>query len=279
MLNVICVTRNADLDTTETSDEADDDYREHMKRILKKRSRLAPVRLECETPALLGHEQVPAEQAGAGRAPGLRDLRAAGHGLRMGPRRPRGQGDARRAHEQALRAAVARLPGAQPLRPASRSPRRKCCCPTRTRAWTRSCSCCARPPSDPSVVSIKITLYRLASQSHLAEALINAAENGKEVTALFELRARFDESNNIEWSQRFEEAGCNVIYGFREYKVHSKICCITRQTEDRACSTSRSSAPATTTRRRRACTRTSRSSRPARPSAGTPRMLLPQHAA
>ena len=77
---------------------------------------------------------------------------------------------------------------------------------------------------DPSVVSIKITLYRLASQSHLAEALIAAAENGKEVTALFELRARFDESNNIEWSQRFEEAGCKVIYGFRDYKVHSKIC-------------------------------------------------------
>ena len=85
---------------------------------------------------------------------------------------------------------------------------------------------------DPRVISIKITLYRLASQSHLAEALIDAAENGKEVTALFELRARFDESNNIEWSQRFEQAGCNVIYGFRDYKVHSKICCITRQTDD-----------------------------------------------
>ena len=84
---------------------------------------------------------------------------------------------------------------------------------------------------DPSVISIKITLYRLARQSHLAEALIAAAEAGKEVTALFELRARFDESNNIEWSQRFEQAGCKVIYGFRDYKVHSKICCITRQTD------------------------------------------------
>ena len=78
--------------------------------------------------------------------------------------------------------------------------------------------------NDPTVISIKITLYRLASQSHLAEALIAAAENGKEVTARFELRARFDESNNIEWSQRFEQAGCNVIYGFRDFKVHSKIC-------------------------------------------------------
>ena len=87
--------------------------------------------------------------------------------------------------------------------------------------------------NDPAVISIKITLYRLASQSHLAEALIAAAENGKEVTALFELRARFDESNNIEWSQRFEQAGCKVIYGFRDFKVHSKICCITRQTDSR----------------------------------------------
>ena len=85
--------------------------------------------------------------------------------------------------------------------------------------------------NDPSVISIKITLYRLASQSHLAEALLAAAENGKEVTALFELRARFDESNNIEWSQRFEQAGANVIYGFHDFKVHSKICAITRHTD------------------------------------------------
>lgn len=86
--------------------------------------------------------------------------------------------------------------------------------------------------ADPAVLSIKITLYRLASQSHLAEALLAAAENGKEVTALFELRARFDESNNIEWSQRFEQAGVHVIYGFRDYKVHSKICVITRTTDN-----------------------------------------------
>ena len=85
--------------------------------------------------------------------------------------------------------------------------------------------------NDPSVLSIKITLYRLASQSHLAEALLAAAENGKEVTALFELRARFDESNNIEWSQRFEQAGAHVIYGFHDFKVHSKICTITRHSE------------------------------------------------
>lgn len=86
--------------------------------------------------------------------------------------------------------------------------------------------------NDPSVFSIKITLYRLASQSHLAEALVAAAENGKEVTALFELRARFDESNNIEWSQRFEQAGANVILRLHDFKVHSKICTIARHTEN-----------------------------------------------
>lgn len=78
------------------------------------------------------------------------------------------------------------------------------------------------------VVSIRITIYRLARQAKLVEYLCAAAENGKDVTVLIELRARFDEQNNIDWSERLEEAGCKVIYGFEEYKVHSKICLITR---------------------------------------------------
>jgi len=82
---------------------------------------------------------------------------------------------------------------------------------------------------DASVLSIKITLYRIDAQSKLAESLILAAENGKEVVVLMELRARFDESNNIEWTSRLEEAGCRVIYGLVGYKVHSKICLITRR--------------------------------------------------
>ncbi len=81
--------------------------------------------------------------------------------------------------------------------------------------------------SDPDVMTIKITIYRLAKKSRLVEYLCAAAENGKEVTALIELRARFDEQNNIDWSERMEEAGCRVIYGFEGYKVHSKICLIT----------------------------------------------------
>lgn len=86
---------------------------------------------------------------------------------------------------------------------------------------------------DDNVISIKMTLYRLAKQSKVVEALVEAAENGKEVVVLVELRARFDEENNIEWSRRLEEAGCQVIYGLEGYKVHSKLCLITRKTEGR----------------------------------------------
>ena len=80
---------------------------------------------------------------------------------------------------------------------------------------------------DPTVLTIRITIYRLAKKARLVEYLCAAAENGKEVTVLIELRARFDEQNNIDWSERLEESGCRVIYGFEGYKVHSKICLIT----------------------------------------------------
>lgn len=85
--------------------------------------------------------------------------------------------------------------------------------------------------NDPEVLSIKMTLYRVARNSKIVEALVEAAENGKEVIVLVELRARFDEENNIEWSRRLEHAGCNVIYGLPGYKVHSKLCLITRMHE------------------------------------------------
>ena len=230
--NVICVTRNADIDATESTDENDEDYREHMKRILKKRARLAPVRLESERelsdtlePLLLDRLNLKKHQVFTTSVPldlsftwGLSShlTEKQNAALMYPPFTPQWPAclDRKRPIMDQVTAGGDVLlsypyesmdPFVQLLREASR---------------------------DPRVISIKITLYRLASQSHLAEALIDAAENGKEVTALFELRARFDESNNIEWSQRFEQAGCNVIYGFRDYKVHSKICCITRQTED-----------------------------------------------
>lgn len=84
---------------------------------------------------------------------------------------------------------------------------------------------------DESVVSIKMTLYRLANKSQIVDALVETAENGKEVVVLVELRARFDEENNIEYSRKLEEAGCRVIYGLNGYKVHSKLCLISRKTE------------------------------------------------
>ena len=228
--NIICVTRNADLDATEGGDEQDEDYREHMKRILKKRARLAPVRLECETelsstikPLLLDRLNLKEHQVFTTTVP--LDL-----SYTFGLASLAGQ----------KRAASLMQPPFTPQWPA---------CLERNRSIIEQVSehevllnypyesmdafvqLLREAAVDQSVVSIKITLYRLASQSHLAEALIAAAEAGKGVTALFELRARFDESNNIEWSQRFEQAGCRVIYGFRDFKVHSKICTITRQTE------------------------------------------------
>lgn len=84
---------------------------------------------------------------------------------------------------------------------------------------------------DEKVVSIKMTLYRVAKNSQIVESLISAAENGKEVVVLVELRARFDEENNIEWSRRLEDAGCRIIYGLDYTKVHSKLCLITYREE------------------------------------------------
>lgn len=228
--NIVCVTRNADLDATEGAEEQGEDYREHMKRILKKRSRLAPVRLESERPLSRTVKKLLLDKLDLGE----HQLFVTSVPLNMGYT----WGLASRL-APAKRAALTQAPFT-PQWPA---------CLDRNRSIIEQVSdrevllsypyqsmdafvrLLHEAANDPAVISIKITLYRLASQSHLAEALIAAAENGKEVTALFELRARFDESNNIEWSQRFEQAGCHVIYGFRNFKVHSKICTITRQTD------------------------------------------------
>ncbi len=85
---------------------------------------------------------------------------------------------------------------------------------------------------DPEVAAIKITIYRMAAKTKLVEYLCAAAENGKSVTVLMELRARFDEQNNIEWAERLEEAGCTMLYGIDGIKVHSKVCLITRRSKD-----------------------------------------------
>ena len=228
--NVIQVTRNADLDTAEESDEYDEDFRSHMQRILKKRGRLAPVRLESERPLSYTTDKFLREKLG------LKKQQAYTVGM------PLDMGYAFALMGKAPKAIAEPLMDepASPQWPASLSRKERITDQVLRRDVLLSypyetmdafVKLLQEAAVDPDVVSIKITLYRLASQSRLAEALITAAENGKDVTALFELRARFDESNNIEWSQRFEQAGCNIIYGFHDYKVHSKICAITRRSE------------------------------------------------
>ena len=228
--SVICVTRNADIDPNDGTEDMDYDYREHMKRILKKRARLAPVRLETDTPlspvtkkfllkrlGLKMHQvyvtSVPLDMGYAWGLAGMVDSSVAKKITNepFAPTWPACLDKKRSIMEQVCEKDVLLMYPYESMDP--------------------FVSLLREAATDPSVISIKITLYRLASQSHLAEALLAAAENGKEVTALFELRARFDESNNIEWSQRFEQAGANVIYGFHDFKVHSKICTITRHTD------------------------------------------------
>lgn len=229
--NIICVTRNADLDASEGADEQGEDYREHIKKILKKRTRLMPVRLESEKelsatvkPLLLERLNLEGSQTFVSKVPldmsyvfelssmvddSVRDR------LTYAPFKPQWPTSIKTGESILDQVAKHDILLSYPYE-----------------SMDAFVQMLREAALDPNVVSIKITLYRLAKQSHLAEALIAAAEAGKEVTALFELRARFDESNNIEWSQRFEQAGCNVIYGFRDYKVHSKICCITRRTNN-----------------------------------------------
>ena len=228
--NVICVTRNADMDASQGDDSSDEDYREHMKRLLKQRARLAPVRLECERPLSPVMEKLMLKKLD------LKRYQVYDTTVPLDLSFTWGLGS---KLSEKKRAKLSNPPF-QPAWPTCFDRTRRIIDQVQEKEVLLSYPYESMDPfvqllkeasQDPTVISIKITLYRLASQSHLAEALIAAAENGKEVTALFELRARFDEFNNIEWSQRFEEAGCNVIYGFRDYKVHSKICCITRQTE------------------------------------------------
>lgn len=228
--NIICVTRNADLDANDDPDELDEDYREHMKRILKKRTRLAPVRLESErelsrtvSDFLLHRLNLKPHQVFVTKTP-----------LDMTYCSELASYIDKGVSEPFLSTPF------EPQWPLTIDRNRSLIEQVSTRSFLLFYPYDSMNPfiqllreaaSDPDVISIKITLYRLASQSHLAEALIAAAEAGKDVTALFELRARFDENNNIMWSQRFEQAGAKVIYGFKNHKVHSKICCITRQTE------------------------------------------------
>ena len=225
--NIIAVTRNADIDTEERLDE-DMDFRLHMQNLLKRRQRLSPVRLELVYPAspellmylcdklTLSFSQVyysviPLDQTFCYTLERILD-RSTVTPLVWPTHTPaetivpfRRGGMIRMTQNKDLLLHYpyeSILPFLALIRQAA---------------------------DDDSVLSIKITFYRIDIQSKLAETLILAAENGKEVVVLVELRARFDEVNNIEWAQRLEDAGCRVIYGLVGYKVHSKVCLITRK--------------------------------------------------
>ena len=236
---VVAVTRNADISPEDEAYDVEEDFRQHMRKIVKKRARLAPVRLEIQgdrsekgdkgekgdklVSFLCGKLGLSREQVFKTRAPisleyvySLTSLLPPESVTALcdppySPRFPACLDPQRPILPQILqRDALVFYPFEQ-MDPFLRLIR--------------------EASSDPEVVSIKITIYRLASRAKLAEYLAAAAENGKDVTVLMELRARFDEQNNIQWAERMEDAGCNILYGAEYLKVHSKICLITRQSK------------------------------------------------
>ena len=225
--SLIRITRNADIDADSIYDE-DLDYREHMVDIIKRRKKLTPVRLEytrkIDGPILdrlctqLGIErkqtfycQIPMDMSFFSVIQDtLRHKPDLFYPKRVSQKSPM-LDESQPLIPQIIKHDVLLSFPYEQIRPFLNMLR--------------------EAVSDPDVVSIKMTLYRLARHSKVVEALIEAAENGKQVDVLVELKARFDEENNIEWSRQLEDAGCHVIYGLDGLKVHSKLCLITRKTE------------------------------------------------
>jgi polyphosphate kinase len=223
--NYICVTRNADVSPNDEALEVTDDFRKLMQNTLHKRRRMAVVRLEtaeklsakmqeyfCEkfkiTPAQIFRTKMPMKLeymfSIAGNLP-----ESMKRSLVYEPFSPQKSAHVQEGSmlKQVKKQDILLFYPYESMDPFLK--------------LIKDAS------ADPNVMTIKITIYRLAKKARLVEYLCAAAENGKEVTVLIELRARFDEQNNIDWSERLEEAGCRVIYGFDGYKVHSKICLIT----------------------------------------------------
>lgn len=223
---LIRVTRNADIDPDGEGVEEEEDYRQHMKRILKKRLRLQPVVLAV---------------SGSLEKPTLKTIRKAlelsrrsvftcdipldlGYVFGIEGKIPE--------HLRNELLFTPFKPQPNPTIDMSRSIREQVLQHDKLlfypyEAMNPFLDLVHEAAYDPECISLRITLYRVAKQSRLCESLIDAAENGKEVTVLMELRARFDEQNNIEWAERLEEAGCTVIYGSEGFKCHSKICQLT----------------------------------------------------
>lgn len=223
--NYVCVTRNADISPDDEAHDVNDDFRNRMQQTLHKRRRMAAVRLEVAYPLTKEMEkflcdklQLEPKQIFKTKVPMKLDY---------------------------IFSMISKLPESMkrslvdaPFVPQQSSwvqegsvmkqvKRKDILLSYPYESMEPFLQLIKEASVDPNVLTIKITIYRLAKQTRLVEYLCAAAENGKEVTVLIELRARFDEQNNIDWSERLEEAGCRVIYGFEGYKVHSKICQIT----------------------------------------------------
>lgn len=227
---VLCVTRNADIQVDdETFGVEGGDFRKKMEKLLRQRRRMAVVRVEINCPIsnhfkehFRSRFEVSDAQIFLSRTAPLK----LGYAFSLGEHLP-----------EKKRAFLSDAPFT-PQQPAMLSAGQSLLKAALQRDILLSYPYESMEPflqmireaaNDPAVLAIRITIYRLASKAKLVEYLCAAAENGKDVTALIELRARFDEQNNIDWSERMEEAGCKIIYGFEDYKVHSKICLITRR--------------------------------------------------
>lgn len=223
------VTRNADINVEEGMFDHDIDYRVVMSELLKKRRKLAAVRLQCFQNApdeivsyLLDKLLLPENQHFIQNTPLELSFLYSLNG-RLG-----------KLHDPSLFYPVAKPilpPAGHDLYTEVQQHDVLLCYPYQS--MRPFISMLYKAARDPDVISIKMTLYRVANESKVIEALIAAAENGKEVVTIVELRARFDEQKNIDWSRQLEQAGCTVIYGFSDYKVHSKLTLITRRSGSR----------------------------------------------
>ncbi len=225
---IMRVTRNADIDASEIYDE-DMDYRDMMEQLIKRRTRLNPVRVELS------------------RKINDKDKKKLAQFLKIGMDHII---DVKTPLDLSFVFELQNyLRNQTELFYEKRSPRRSPALNTRESIFAQIekkdvllsypfesmkpfIQMLREAAEDASVVSVKMTLYRVAEKSEIIDALVEAAENGKEVVVLVELRARFDEANNIEMSYRLEDAGCQILYGLGDYKVHSKLCLITRKTEE-----------------------------------------------
>ena len=227
---VFCVTRNADVPLDDEPFGSEQvDLRKKMERMLRQRRRMAIVRVELSRPVsshfkecLHKRFEVTDEQIFLSRSAPMRMSYAFSLGDYLSDGRRSRLSDPPFIPQQ-----PAMLPAGQSL--LKTALQRDVLLSYPYESMEPFLQMIREAANDPPVLSVRITIYRLASKAKLVEYLCAAAENGKDVTVLIELRARFDEQNNIDWSERLEEAGCKIIYGFEDYKVHSKICLITRR--------------------------------------------------